>query len=57
MAEKPGIEAQFRAWVKERDLDARAEREGMARIVKSVGRLDAAPQRQSFEGRLLVGPP
>jgi hypothetical protein len=57
MTEKTGIEAQFRAWVNERDLDAKAEREGMARIVKPVGRHGAAPQLQSFEGRLLVGPP
>jgi hypothetical protein len=52
------IESQFRAWVNDRQLEAKARREGMEWILKEVGRPGSTRQRQRFKGRLLpLGPP
>lgn len=53
-----GIEDQFRRWVGERKLDAKAGREGMEWILKEVGRPGSTRQRRRFKGRRLpLGPP
>jgi hypothetical protein len=51
------IEILFSAWVRERELDAKARREGMERIEKRIGNVATGPDREAFIGRLLIGPP
>jgi hypothetical protein len=51
------MESQFRAWAKDRQLEAKAGREGMEWILKEVGRPGSTRRRQRFKGHLLLGPP
>jgi len=48
------IDVQFRQWVTERELDAKAKRDGMDWVKRAVDAGSGPPQTKAFVGKLLA---